>query len=127
MSVEVVLHQDDLARCGKVRVGQSLKQLSIVQRGTAVGHLDMAPAFQRREQHKQVGCAVALIFVVVPCWLSWLCRNWQAGFLDKLFRCLVQTDDGPVWIMRPVIDLQHILHAGYEVSAGFWRDDPLLL
>jgi hypothetical protein len=35
MGVEVVLHQDDLARCGKVRVGQSFKRLSIVQRGTA--------------------------------------------------------------------------------------------
>jgi hypothetical protein len=29
--------------------------------------------------------------------------------------------------VRSLIDLQHILHAGYEASVGLWRDDPLLL
>src|SRR5215472_4741562 len=81
----------------------------------------MPPAFQWREQHEQVDRAIALIFVVVPAWLSWLCRNWHAGFLDELFGCLVQADDGSVWIMRPLIDLQHILHAGYEGGVGLWQ------
>ena len=66
----------------------------------------MPPAFQRREQHEQVDRAVALIFVVMPGWLSWFCRNRHAGFLDELFRCFIQADDGSVWIMRPLIDLQ---------------------
>jgi hypothetical protein len=87
----------------------------------------MPPAFQRREQHERVGRAVALIFVVVPGWLPWLCRNRHAGLLDELFGCLVQADHGPVWIMRPLIGLQHILHVGYKASVGLGRDDPLLL
>ena len=29
--------------------------------------------------------------------------------------------------MRPLVDLQHILHAGYEGGVGIRRDDPLLL
>ena len=29
--------------------------------------------------------------------------------------------------MRPLVDLQHILHAGYEGGVGLRRDDPLLL
>jgi hypothetical protein len=38
--------------------------VGIVDRGVAVGHLDMAPAFERREQHEQIGGAVALVLVV---------------------------------------------------------------
>jgi hypothetical protein len=29
--------------------------------------------------------------------------------------------------MRPLIDFQHILHAGYEIGIGVRWDDPLLL
>ena len=60
-------------------------------------------------------------------WLAWLCRDWDADFLDELLRRLVQADNGAVRIMRPLIDLQDILHVGYEGGVGLRRDDPLLL
>jgi hypothetical protein len=35
--------------------------VGIVDGGVAVRHLDVAPTFKRREQHEQVGGAVALV------------------------------------------------------------------
>jgi hypothetical protein len=32
-----------------------------------------------------------------------------------------------VWIVRPVIDFQHIFCAGYEGGVGVRRNNPLLL
>ena len=108
-------------------VGQRLEDLRVIERGVAVGHLDMPPSLQWGEQHEQIGGAVALILVVVAGWLSWLCRDWDTRFLDELLRRLVQADDGAVRIMRPLVDLQDVLHAGYEGGVGLRRDDPLLL
>src|SRR6476620_12386616 len=101
---EIVLHQHDLARTGKVSVGQRLEDLRVIERGVAVGHRNMAPSLQWGEQHEQVGGAIALILVVVARWPSRLCRDWDAGFLDELLRRLVQADDGAVRIVRPLID-----------------------
>jgi len=44
-----------------------------------------------------------------------------------LLRRLVQVDDGTVRVVRPLVDLQHILHGGYEGGVGLWGNDPLLL
>ena len=63
----------------------------------------------------------------VPGGPSWRCRDRHAGFLDELLGGFVQTDHGSVRIVRPMIDLEHILHAGYEGGVGLGRDDPLLL
>ena len=109
MGAEIVLHQHDLAGCRKVVVGQSLEYLCIVQSGAAVGDLDVSPSLQWCEQHEQIGGAVALILVVVAGGLSRLGRDWHARFLDKLFGCFIQADQGAVRIARPLVDLQHIL------------------
>src|SRR6516164_943459 len=127
MGAEIVLHQHDLAGCRKVRVGQSLEHLCIVQSGAAVGDLDVSPSLQGCEQHEQIGGAVARILVVVAGGLSTLGRDRHACFLDELFGCFIQTDQGAVWIARSLVELQHILHGGYEGGVGLGRNDPLLL
>jgi hypothetical protein len=111
---EIVLHQHDLARVEEVSVGQRLEDLCVIERGVAVGHLDMPPSLQWSEQHEQIGGTIALILVVVAGWLAWLCRDWDTRFLDELLRRLVQADDGSIRIMWPLIDLEDVLHAGYE-------------
>ena len=49
MDVEIILHQHDFGRVGKMRVGQIPEHVGIIDGGVAVGDLDMPPAFQRRE------------------------------------------------------------------------------
>ena len=127
MGAEIVLHQHDLAGVEEVSVRQCLEDLRVIERGMAVGDFDMAPSLQWSEQHEQIGGAVALILVIVPGWLAWLRQDWDTRLLDELLRRLVQADDGSIWIMWPLVDLQDVLHAGYEGGAGLRRDDPLLL
>ena len=43
---------------------KSFRDVSVVHGGVAIGDFDMAPAFERREQHEQVGGAVALVLVI---------------------------------------------------------------
>jgi len=45
--------------CGNGPTYCGWRQRSLVDDGVVVGHLDMEPAFQRREQHEQIGDAVA--------------------------------------------------------------------
>src|ERR1039458_2200997 len=73
------------------------------------------------------GQAIALILVVMPRGVSWLGRDRHARFGDELLRCLVQTDHGERRVVRPLVNFQHIFHAGYEGRVGVRRDDPLLL
>src|SRR5271166_6538624 len=127
MGVEIVLHEHDLLHLRKVRIGQILEDLGIVHGGVAIGDLDMPPAFQRREHHEQIGGSIPLILVVVPSGGAWLRRAWHTRFGDELRRRLVQADQRALWVVRSLVNLQHILHAGYERSVGIRRDDPLLL
>src|SRR3954454_5206602 len=127
MGAEVVLHEHDPSRLRKMRVGQLLQHRGVIQRGAVVGDFDVAPAFQRGEHHEQIGGAVACILVVVPGRASWPSRDRHAGLADQLLRGLVEANHPVLRIMRPLIDLEHVFHAGYEGGISFGRDDPLLL
>src|SRR5271166_5320952 len=87
----------------------------------------MPPAFQRREHYEQVGRAIALILIVMPRGVAGLGRDRHARFGDQLLRCLVQAHHGERRVVRPLINLQYVLHAGDEGGVGIRRDDPLLL
>src|SRR5438270_13793029 len=57
----------------------------------------MLPALKRREQHEEIGGAVALIFVIDARRLTAFHRQGPC-FPDELFRGLVETDQWPVRI-----------------------------
>ena len=126
MRREIVLHQHDLRRAGKVHVGQFLEHLGVIDGGVAVGDLDATPALQRREHHEQVGHAVAFVFVIVTRLASGRGGNGRARLGNHLLRGLVETHHGALRIMRPLIDLQHVFHVGDEGRIGLRRDHPLL-
>ena len=52
MRAEIVLDQHDFVGVGKMQVRQFLQHLRVIDGGVMVGHLDVAPAFQRREHHE---------------------------------------------------------------------------
>ena len=66
MDVDIVLNQHDGPFMREMDLGQILEDVSVVEGGVPVRHLDVAPAFERGEQHKQVGRAVALVLVIDP-------------------------------------------------------------
>ena len=52
------------AESGKVNIGQVFQDVSIIHGGVAIGDFDSAPAFERREQHEEVGGPIALVLVI---------------------------------------------------------------
>ena len=110
----------------KMRVDKS-ERVGIIDGGVTVGHFHMPPAFQRREHHKQIGHAIARVFVIVTHLASGLGRNWLARFGDHLLRGFVEAHDGALAIARSLIDLQHVFHVGDKGRAGVGCNDPLLL
>ena len=79
----------------------------------------MTPAFERREQHEDVGDTVALVLVVVahrPSWLHWFRR---ARLANKLLGGFIEADQRARRIMRSRVDVQYILHRCHERRVAF--------
>jgi len=64
VDVEIVLDQNDGLGIGKVAISQFFQDESVVHGSMAIGHFDMAPAFERCKHHEEVGGAVALVLVI---------------------------------------------------------------
>src|SRR5437016_9605004 len=92
----------------------------------AIGYLDAPPALEWREHHEQIGRPVAPVFVIMPGGLSGFRRDRQARFGNELLGRLVDADHGTFRIIRPLINLQDVLHGGHEGGAGVRWNDPLL-
>src|SRR5208337_3661205 len=59
------------------------------------------PPLQRREDHEEIGDAVALIFVIVTCGLAGLGGDRRARLGDQLLGGLVHTHERTIGISRP--------------------------
>src|SRR5208283_1884324 len=70
VDVKVVLDQNNDLGGGEVSIGEVLQDMSVIHGGVTIRHLDVAPAFERREHHEEIGDAVALVLVVA---------NWPGG------------------------------------------------
>src|SRR5467141_4246758 len=127
VDVEIILHQHDFGRVGKMRVGQIPEHVGIIDGGVAVGDLDMPPAFQRREHHEQIGDAIAFVFVIVARWLSRFGGDRRARLEDQLLRGFVEAHERALRIVRSLIDFQDVFHGGDKRRVGVGRNHPLLL
>ena len=65
MGIQIVLNQPDPGRLREVEVAQVTQDTGIVIGGAPQGDLDMTPAFQRCKQHEDIGCTIALVFIVM--------------------------------------------------------------
>ncbi len=129
MRVEIVLDEDDRFGLCEVDVGQVFQNMGVIDGCSAVGDLDVAPAFERREHHEEVGHSVARVFVVDPGRKPRAQRDWRARFGDELLGGLlgglVQTNHRAVRVARPRVNRQYVFHRRYERAAGLGRDDPV--
>src|SRR5208283_2075696 len=86
----------------------------------------MPPAFERREHHKEIGRAVALVFVIEPGRPPRFHLDRSARFGDQLLRGFVQANQRHIGIAWPRVHGQHVFHGRYESAIGLRRDNPLL-
>src|SRR6516164_1237197 len=101
--------------------------MSVIHGRVPISDFDAPPAFQWSEHHKQIGSAVALVFIIVAPGLSRLHPDWGTSFLYKLLGGLVHANQGMIGIVGPLIDFQHIFHRRYECTVRLGRNNPLLL
>jgi hypothetical protein len=86
------LDQDDRLGVREVDIGQVFQDVSVVYGGVAIRDFDMAPAFERREQHEQVGGSVAFIFVIATGRAPRFHRDRRPRLGEELLRGLVQAN-----------------------------------
>ncbi len=127
MRIQIVLHQNDLVGALEVGVAEVFQDLRVVDRGTPIGDLDVAPAFERGEQHEQIGRPLALVLVVVARRLARQHRQRRACLRDELFAGFIEADQRSGRIVRPGIDLEHVLHRGDERGVRFGRNHPVFV
>jgi hypothetical protein len=90
---QIIEHDPDAVRFGKVKVGKLAHAGGEVHGGTAVSHLDLAPGPMRVEEDEQVDGAIALILAVVTLDLARLGRDRLADLANELGRGLIETDN----------------------------------
>ncbi len=84
MDVQIVLDQNDGLGGRKVDIGQVFQDVSVVHGGVAIRDFDMAPAFERREQHEEVGGPIALVLVIATGRAPRYHRDWRPRLGEEL-------------------------------------------
>jgi hypothetical protein len=68
MGVEIIPDENDLLGVPEEVVRQVFEEPRVIHGGVAVRDLDMPPTFQRREQHEQIGRAIAPVLIIAVLW-----------------------------------------------------------
>ena len=106
-------------------IAQLLEHMGVIDGRAPRGEGDVTPAFQRREQHEQIGGAITLVFVIVAGRAPWRHGQGGTGFGGELLGGLVETNQRPIGIMGTGVEGQNIFHRGDEGRVRFGRNDPV--
>ena len=90
-------------------------------------YFDASLAGQGLEDHKQIGDPVASVFMVVSSRSTGSNRHRHSRLTDQLLARLVQANLRTLWVIRPFVHVQHVLHVPDELRILLGRNTPLLL
>ena len=85
------------------------------------------PSSERLYHCEDTACAISDVFRVKFFVAAWLHRQRLPSLTKKLVRLLIHTDDRTQRVVRTLVNIEHILHAGYEFGVFFRRDAPVLV
>src|SRR3954451_7955616 len=126
VSVQLIHHQGQDFRLGKVDVDQVLDTARPVDPRPLVAHPHLPPAAQRLADQKEVHHARPLVFPVVACGLAGGRRLRRTHLAEELPARFIQAHLRAPRIIRPRVHLQHVLHVPHKLGVGLRRDAPLL-
>ena len=120
---QVIQDDPDNLRFRMDLIHQPLQSVGKVLHRMSLGELDMPLTDLGFKAQVQISHAVALIFIVVTFYLSWL--RWQTGpsFFDQLLEPFIKTNQWAFGIIGLFIQVEHTFHASHVFGAGF-RDAP---
>ena len=124
MRVEVVVDEDDLLGVRVHDIGRVFERICIVYRSPGFRDDCLALARERLEYHENVRDAVALVFVVH--YLGLAGGAGDADLLNELPVRFVNAYHGEQRVVRPLVNVKHVLHLGYVFGACF-GDAPFLV
>src|SRR5260370_15095850 len=89
-----------------------------------IGDFDVAPAFERRKHHEEIGGAIALILVITTDRTSRFHRDPQARFRGPVPLRLLPAPPPAIRIPRAPVDRPHRPPGGHAPRLGPPRDGP---
>src|SRR4051794_12857085 len=128
--VEVVEHDADPLRVGKVHLDERLHLMREIDLRPLLGHLHMPPAARRvvrRVMEKEINHPVALVFVVVAFHLTRAHRQRVADLGHQLLGGLVEADPRPLRVGGFAIEVEHRFHPIDELRTHFRQTPAPLL
>jgi hypothetical protein len=106
--------------------GDFLDAVCPVDPGAAHAEAHVPPAAQGRADQEAIDDLLPRVLRIVARWPSRLRRQRRADLGQDVAAGLVQADQRPLGIRRPLLDVQHVLHVPDERASGF-RNAPLRL
>ena len=73
-------------------------------------------ACKRLEEHEHAGCALPSVLVVDSPGATRSRRHWRLDVFNELLGGLVHTDDRALWVVRLLVKVEHVFHAGNELA-----------
>src|SRR5512132_213859 len=126
MRIEVITDQTDTFSLWITGVQQLLHLSGPVNSRLMLSDTDSTQTTQRLCEHEDIGGAVPLVLVVVS--LGFPLFRWQRlpDFLNQLHGLFIHAHQRDLRIVRPMINLQDILHMRHKRTTLLGRNDPHL-
>jgi len=127
VGVQVVHDEHDAFGVRVVDAEQLVDLVRPVDPGPPLAGVDPAPAGEGFDPHEDRAGSVTDVLRVLLQIVSGAGGDRVADVSRELVRLLVHAHRRRRRIVRAMVDLQHVFHAGHELPAGVRRDRPALL
>src|SRR5215218_9853892 len=126
MGIEIITDQTDTFSLRITGIQELLHCRGPVNGRLVLSDLDGTPTRQRLCEHEDVGDPVPLVLIVVA--LGFPRFRWQRlpDFLNQLHGLFIHAYHWDLRIVRPMVDLQDILHMRHKRATLLGRNDPHL-
>jgi hypothetical protein len=124
---QIVHDQNDPLGGGIDLVGESTEEEREVDEGALLGRFGHNAAHERLDGEKDIRRAAPPILVVDSKGNSGLRPQGYTNMVEQRLARFIEADLGKTGILRPVIDLEHVLHGVHERPAFFRRNAEAFL
>ena len=125
MGIQVVHDKDNLVTVRIADIYQVPDLLSPIDCSTALPDTDMPHTAQGLYEYKYAAGAVTYIFGIDLLGISWTHGEWLPGLSQQLVRLFVHAYHWYSRVIGHLVNVQDVLHTGYEFRVFFGRDAPV--
>ncbi len=128
VGVQVVWHDPNALSVRVVKVDQVFQTVGIIDLGSPIGHVDMAPTLQWLEEHEEIAGAMPFVFVIIAGRFARSHGQRHSRFTDQLHRQFVSAEVSclrlPALALLAGNILTFLAVALLALPTGFWDRQP---